>query len=427
MNNKQYKTVIDLINVILKFLIAYTLISILIIATLKSTDYVYQALWLIPASFISYFTGKYSKHIWTFLFSHVLLFVIYIFISTNAFITVYYTLFLTVLTILELKNRLKPEIVAKSNTSLLFISILLVMNILCYYLSYDKLNQLFFSLTFLYVLLYLLNMYLLNFERFFQNQENLSNVPIQKIRGTNNLLILFFGSFCFFVMLLFTNFPLKVILTSIGSFLLSILRFFISLFTSLFKHNSVQKEVLEEPVITPESPLPSYSESTSNLLEIIQNIILTLLTIAIIGAAIALLVFLLYKLYQHFYENKTNHFKDKTEFISPFDKKEDIPKESNKTSIFSRLTWLFGRTNNEQIRKSYYKAIKSHAESEQLTSNLTPSELSQFAFSSNSGLLSNNNIDHEKLNQLTLLYEKARYSKEECSKDEVVIVKQILK
>lgn len=426
MNNKQYQTIADLINVVLRFIIAYTMISILIISTLKRTDYVYQALWLLPAPFISYFIGKHCKHIWTFLLSHILLFIIYIVTSTNIFITIFYFIYLFVLSILELKNRLKSEIVAKSNTSLLLLSILLLMNILCFYMNLYQLNQLFISFVFIYVLLYLLNMYILNFERFFQNQENLSNVPINKIRGTNNLLILFFGSFCFVVMLLFTNLPLKGLLSGFGSFLLTILKPLFSLIASLFNSNTVPNEVVEDPVVTEESPLPVYNESTSKLFEIIQNIILTFITIAVIGAIIAILIYLFYKLYQRFYEKKQNNYKDKIEFISPFDKKEDIKKESNlKTSTF-RFTQLFGRSNSERIRKTFYKAIQSRGDSDQITGNLTPKELSKYAFTNNSGLLANT-TDPEKLEELTYLYEKARYSNEECSKEEVIKTKNLLK
>ena len=426
MNNKQYHLIIDLINTILRFMVAYSIISIIILFANIDPTFVVRALFLFPAPIISYFLGKYTKHIWSFLLLQLIMLAAYTLTTGNLIISIIYGLYLFVIIMTEFQQKLKVENPPKSNTSLLLLTAFLVISLYCNYLELTDLKQLFFIMVIVYILLHLLNMYLINFESFFQHNANMTNVPIHQIRNTNNTLILFFGSFCVFVMLIFTKLPLGGLLSSMGSLFLHILRAFLSIFNG---GNQDETPPVEEPIgsedISDSFPTGGQSEP-SFLIELIQKIALGLIALTLIAGIIAGIVYSLYKLYQLFYQKKSNNFRDKTEFISPFEKRENIKKEKQ-NSYKMNFRSLFGRTNNEKIRKHFYKAVTSHMDStEQLSSNLTPSQLSKYAISEGRGLLATPS-DPEKMKQLTTHYEKARYSNEECSKADILSVKNILK
>lgn len=264
-------------------------------------------------------------------------------------------------------------------------------------------------------------MYLINFERFFQTHSNITNVPIKDIQNTNYILLLFFSCLCIATMFIFTKFPLKAFLTMIGTILLGLIKAFFSLFkdkpiTSPIKN--IEPEQSSQPLGLLKATPPSI------IWQYIENILLGLFTIALVAGITALILFGLYRLYQLFYEKKFNNFRDKTEFISPFDKREHLKREEIGT-VVKKLFPLFGRTNNEKIRKYFYKAIITHNPKEKLSNYLTPMQLSQYALNIQTEQYRDDTIKKE-ADRLTEFYEKARYSKDECTNEDVSQVKDIL-
>ncbi len=425
MKNKQYHLVIDMINILLRFMVSYTLISFIILFVSIDSSAIVKALCLFPVPFISYIIGIRTKHIWTFIILHLLVLAAYTFTIGSILIRVVYGIYIIIITVTTFLKKIKIEETQKSNTTLLLIVIIFAMNLYCSYRKFSDLNQLFVVIVIIYVLLYLLNMYLLNFERFFQNHAAMSNVPIHQIKITNHVLILFFSSLCFFVMLLFTKFPLGELLKFLGNLLLGILRAFFSIFKGPSQEDV--PEIMDEPAADMGNAFPTIEPSEPSVIwELIQKILLGMFTLAIITAIIGLIVYGLYQLYKLFYAKKYNNFRDVTEFISPFEKKQNFKKGTLRTST----AIFFGfkvKSNSEKIRKHFHKAISVNTDSiDKLSKDLTPSELSGYALRKSSESLENH-IDLDKKKQLTAYYEKARYSNEECSKEEVQIVKNILK
>ncbi len=420
MNNRQYHLLIDLINILLKFLASFTLIGIAVLFTTKETGLVMNTFILLPAPFLSYSIRKYVKHIWSFLALHIIMAAAYTFTAANAFIFAFYTVYLVLLTIFALSSKLREDAPRKTNSSLLLLAVFAAMYLLNDYLGITGLNNLILLLVILFVLLYLLNMYLINFEGFFQNHSNMANVPIKQIRNTNHVLILFFSSFCIIVMLFFTRLPLKELLSLAGSFLLVLLRAFFALFNGKEKPAPTENGKPEQG-----APPLDFGEANppSLIWQYIQNILSVLFTIALIAGVIALILYGLYRIYQRFYENKNNYFQDKTEFISPFDSRE-VLKDNAPQAAAKRFGGIFGRSNNDKIRKLIYRAVTSHRKNDDLPGNLTPSQLSEYALGREKEL--SGNVDTQKVKELTAYYEKARYSREVCTKEEVHKVKHIL-
>jgi hypothetical protein len=224
-------------------------------------------------------------------------------------------------------------------------------------------------------------------------------------------------------MMLFTKLPFGNMVSSIGNSFITLLRYVLSfLFRGKKEIPSPPEEITRMDYSI--NTLPTVKEP-SPILDFILNLIFYLLSFVAIIGIIALIIYGFYKLYHLFYIDKIKNGEDHTEFLSPFDKKEKLEKVIKK-SPFKNLLDFFGRTNNEKIRKQYYKAIIKNVDPDQLGKGLTPSKLSEFAFNPESTLLKND-VDSDKVNMLTEHYEKARYSNVECSEEELQTVKTMLK
>jgi hypothetical protein len=421
MNSKRYDFIIDIINTLLGFLAAYPLLGIAILLITMDTGAVLGAFILLPAPVISYLIGRYLKHLWSFLALHVLMTAAYAFTTRNPFILTCYMIFLFLLLVISLNKRLQEEKFNKTNTSPYLLTTLAAMYFVNNYLGITALNGMLFLLVMVFILLYFLNMYLINFENFFKKHSSMADIPMKQIRTTNQLLILFFGCFCIIVMVFFTRLPLKGLLSAVGSILLSVLKFIFSLFPDSNKeappNENPNMEQATPPLGLPDAVPPSL------ILQYIENILLGLLTVAIIAGAIGLILYGLYRIYQLFYGKKYNELKDITEFISPFDKKERM-RRGTRTVWGGRFLPNFSESNNDKIRKLFYKAVLLRQNKDIIvTKNLTPLQLSEYVLT---GQIDKAGEKREAI-QLALYYEKARYSGEECSKDEVIKVKNLLK
>jgi hypothetical protein len=182
----------------------------------------------------------------------------------------------------------------------------------------------------------------------------------------------------------------------------------------------------EKEIINDDMGMEEVAGEPSEFMIFLSEILYYAAVIVIITAIIILIIYSLYRLYRYFYQKKFSVSKEeKIEFISPFQKENTSIYENRKTSKRKFLA-IFTKTNNERIRKHYYKAIVNHAKSEEVLPYLAPIQLSKYAFTSDNPILKETS-DPDKESELTNLYEKARYSDEECSKTEVMSVKNLLK
>lgn len=423
LNHKSYNLLIDFINVLLGFLASFALIGICIILTTRDTGSIYLSFILLPAPFISCLAIRYLKHIWSFLALHFILIAVYSFTGVNAFVTAFYVIYLILLTIIAFSKKLKPEPVVKTNSSLLFLSVFVILYLVNRYFDLADLDVLLLVLVTLFILLYLLNMYLINFEGYFKKQINLSDIPIRQIKSTNHMLMIFFACFCVLVMLFFTTLPLQSLLTTAGGLLLSLLRFVFSLFPNKSEETLPQENTQTEPL---PSPFQLTDEGKSSVIfEFIQNLVLGLLYVALIAGAAALVIYGLYRIYKLFYDKKNVSSRDRTEFISPFDKREKLPKETGK-KVYSRIFAVFSRSNNDRIRKLLFNAVTAQKKESRLTAALTPVQLSEYALTGQIGMSLDSPVK-EKVTELAAYYEIARYSTYECTKEDVSQVKNIIK
>ena len=136
-----------------------------------------------------------------------------------------------------------------------------------------------------------------------------------------------------------------------------------------------------------------------------------------------MVIYLLFQLYtsiKDFYKGlslKKSYKKEEREFVVSFDDVvTGIKKRAQRFKV--KLELPFNMTNSKKIRKLYHKLIKSY-------------KIKGFsAYSFNTPIEIESKVKEvlkKNISEATVIYEKARYNDEECSKEEVDKMKSFLK
>ncbi len=413
MKLKRTEIIIDLANMLQGFLVFYAFIAVLLFVLDSSP--LARTLWLLPSIILSYLIRCLSRHIWSFLGLHTILMLLYIFTAADLITAVFYGIYLVLLTMYSFYQKQRTD--KCSNTSFFYSSLFFFLYMVCRYFKLNGVLSFILMVFILFVLIHFLNMYLLNFDNFIKSHSSITNLPYYQIKNSNNTLIFFLLSLSLIIMYLFTWLPLDGFFVSLGKLLRFLLLSFLSLFSQQQENATKEKA---DAVLT--SMLPKASSNPSRFAEIMSAVFYWIGIIFITVAAITAVLYALYKLYQYFYAKNNNQLKDQVEFISPFVKTEVL----RKSSPFKRFIPSFGRSGNELIRKHFYKAVISSVTApEDLPKNLTPSELADYILKEDDGCALAGKEERKK--QLTKYYEKARFSNLDCTKEEVTLVRNLVK
>ncbi len=407
MNYKLRLIIADIIGIVQRFLVAYCIITVFLFQT--DTSAPLYNLGLIPIPFLSYLIERKAKHIWSFVLLHGALLPVYLIVAYSLDSAVFYSLYIILAAVFAYY--------AKNNRSQSNIFYMIFVFLIFYIGSAATkmlfLAQMTFYLALLFVVLHFLRKYLNNFTRYFQAHSSVVNIPFRQIRNTNNVLVIFLGLLCAFIILPSSGLQLNAILLQCAKALLQLLVFIISFF---MRDDS-------DPGLTAAGKNAGGLSAAkfSPLLQLIFRIIEWLILILLVIAILLLVTWSIYKIYQYFYRRNKNEIQDRVEFISPFTKKEAYKKASSRISIKR-----FGHSNPAAIRKYFFQAVSSSVDrNTYLQKDLTPTDLTGLIKSPS---LSDTPDSSAKQRQLiTEYYEKARYSNHDCSKEEVKRMKNLLK
>lgn len=407
MNYKLRVMLVEIMDILQKFIVAYTIITVSLYHINESAA-LYN-LGLLPIPFISYLIQKKTKHFWSFFLLHLCIYPIYILTTFHWAAIFLFCLYIGCTTLLSYFGRHRT--IGRNSLFLLLVFLVLYWGAMATGMTY--LVRFTFYMMIFYILSCMITLYLENFNRYIRNNSETKNIPYQQIRNTNNNIILFLGSSMVLSMIMFYRLPLNPLLAGVGRALVRMIGYLFS-FISF-------SETSQEEAPTQENEMFSPYFEPSPILEIIKRIIEVLMFVATVAVILAVIVFLLYKFYGLFYKAKKQNTNDVIEFISPFTKKESVKRESGR-SFFQK----FKRSNNGLIRKYFYKEVTSSLkDNEALPQHLTPLELTEFI--KLKGIGNDSDIAAQKRDQLAYYYDKARYSNEECSKEEVKKVKELLR
>ncbi|BCJ93473.1 hypothetical protein acsn021_10420 [Anaerocolumna cellulosilytica] len=445
MNNRKYLLYIEIIKAFLHYILYFAILCIGLKLLDRKTNVLLHFFLLLPAAYVSLAIQKRTRHIWSFFLLHVLMIGGYAFLAPSPIHILLYLPYMFALLISGFKTRLLEEERPAANASLYLVSIFILLYFAAKYFKLPEITSYLFCWLIIYVLLYYINMYLINFEKFFRTHAGLSNVPIQKIKSTNHTLVLFFASLSLGVMVLFQYIPLNKLIILLKEIVLSIIKSILS-FLKQFEGAETIPEQNSNDAPIDFSVFIDKEQVPSPFWEFFQKIITGFITFSVFAFVIGLVIFSLYKLYRLFYERKYTFLTDKTEFISPFDQKESLGFPTIKTFL-ERFRPAYGSAPRERIRKLFFKAVSSSTAYEEIKNSMTPKELSKIALGAQKEytLFTNKNQGQKKISypngvesltnyakgespqkQLTYYYEKARYGKEACTKEDLQRVKSLL-
>ncbi len=433
MNIRRHQLVIDMINLTMCFIPTYLTIATLLYYFDPQSPV--HTLSLLPVPILSYLIRKYTHYIWSFLLLHGVLLLGYLLLFTNIYLVTAACIYVVILAAVAYYRKNKR--IELENTSSLLLIPLILLYFICIYAGLAELQQLCFILSIVFALLYVVNEYLLNLERFVYNHEGMVNIPYHQIKNSNTVMVAFLCALILAAMLLFSQIPLGRLLSRVGQQIIRFLRYLISLIQ--FKEPEVAPLPEEEDMLIEDYPI----SEPSPLMEIIAQILQWVAIALAVVFAIAAILYTLYQIYQYFYLKSEEALKDRIEFLSPF-----VQRERSRKAPRKKLRNLFGRSNNAQIRKHFTQAVTASLTPDiTLDKSLTPSQLSDIILPSQS-TASMADKDHQiaenegnatdasgyahdpiqyKKMQITKYYEKARYSNEDCSKEEVRLLRKLLK
>lgn len=315
--------------------------------------------------------------------------------------------------IVMIGNSIRLRIVESSQEcpSLLLLSVFFIVYLFASYIEKEILmKQCFYELV-IFLILYMISKNLENTEKFIYLNRDTANFPIQQIKGVNRTLLCFFTIVMFGGMLLAPKIYPKSIIEKIGAILLLVLRW---LFSLIQGEEMSQKPYLD---IREDGNLGGYGfpieEGVPSKLAVFLQYLMEIFTVVFLIAVVLFGVgFGLYQIYKRFYamplssgkEEKKTNVVTVTESIPILRKKKELQEE------------LGGY--NKKIRYQYKKSVKRRRGKEQiLASSLTPTEIEN--------VLMRPIVDLEERERMIALYEKARYGKEECTKEDLEEVKRM--
>ncbi len=249
------------------------------------------------------------------------------------------------------------------------------------------------------LLVYFIDLHFKNIDSTLNNVNEMLNQPAQKIRKFNQKILLYFiagtGIFIFLALI----FRLDRGIVALGQGLLWLIRYLVSLIPkgeavseeSVFQEESIPESSQEDVEFEPVGPNPFWE-----FLEFVM-------TIAVVIALIALTIYALYRFYKWFYSRKPETISfDEFEETSIF--MEAKEKASKKRDFF----WSrFRLTNEKKIRRIYKKRLEIPMRKQEIIKvSDSPKEILE-------------KMPSEGLENLTELYEKARYSNQPITKEEV--------
>ena len=294
-----------------------------------------------------------------------------------------------------------------------FLGYFVLLFFVCALLKKSEPQNLIYWLTFAWLANFLVNMNLRSLNSYLYSRRGIANLPGKQIISTNRALMMVFSVLALVVMLVLPLIPLDHIVSSIGIAIRDFLRW-------VFSHFSAEEEAVVETVA--ESLAPSGQSAmlgdvkpTPAWLKMLYDIIFAVIAFAVSAGALVGIGYAILLLVHRFYK-PTAAAGDMQEFIDE-ETENSFIQDTEKKSSDSLFSSLFHP--NAAIRKRFKKQIQKGSASNKKAGNtipisLTPAELEEYA-----GL-----SDDERTRLLHTLYEKARYSKDGCTKEDVASLKK---
>lgn len=408
---KKITSINNLLTFFIEFLVFY--ISIFEGMILLKHDYkafIFPFI-ILPFLIASFFMRKFINNIIVFLLFHILLYVICFFLPLDSSEKTLIIFSLTIITILDFKfwskNSLRKRIV--NSPSIFFEIFFIIVLIHGTIVNYKEIIILSYALGLIFLLVKFITNYLDNLEVYIARNSNVKNVPIKQLISLNSSIFFIIIFLIFIILAIVKILNLEKYLYAPFEPILSFLKialatFFKYLFSIATDSSNPSFSEVEETIPVETATALSGNNAFTKVLETLFNIFVFLL--------VAFFCYLAIKIIYSYLRNNFSKNNIKTDKIEYLNSEKIIDNEEKINSKFS----LKPKNNNEKIRKIFYKRVKKNKKLN-INNKLTAKEISN-------KISKNDNVS---LEELTTLYEKARYSNINCSNEDVEKAKKVNK
>lgn len=312
------------------------------------------------------------------------------------------TVFVVLETIASIRHRLRAKAFPDNASPMLLILLLLAVIVGAYF-DLHMFDTLFAVLLGICILMYLFNIYMLNFLKYAHIEENKRTIPYRRITGTYHMLLGIFSLAAIAVMFIARFLPLGSVLGTLGDAALTALRFLVKLFSR------DKKEIPEEELTTEattratqaaQTMIPKGNTEPWWIWEFLQEVLFIVGKIAIVVGIAAGIAYAIYQIYKYFYA-KNMAATDKTESLLFADTSERFKRQE--ATFHNLLRRFFPRTHSERIRRDFTRLVET--QNTDINPTHTPRELLK-------------QPDKTEAEALASLYSQARYSDKECTKED---------
>lgn len=334
----------------------------------------------------------------------------------------------------SVRLRLKPAYERRECPPIAAVCLFFIVYLAASDMNRPQLLQISYYETFLFLILAAVYRSLANTSEFLKLNAGIHNLPSRQIKSLNKMLSGIFILALTAGMLVLQHLPVNFVQDGIGRALRIILRGIVSVFLWLFN----RKTGVEESGSVDEGIMPPLEAGeTSMLAQILDYILMTVIYLLLAAGALYFVVRVVYELYKRFYEQQKPEA-DESEFLW---KSPQIKERAAK--IRGKKEYQEGGSANQKIRRIYKKYIRRQfGRKAVIPSSLTPAELEGCIKAqkpeSKKGYINVQKLPEPEKNasvfktaqdieisengqecQHLFLYEKARYSQWECSKQDV--------
>lgn len=248
--------------------------------------------------------------------------------------------------------------------------------------------------------------YLENMRQFFVKNKRNTSIPYERIQWVGNVMMLVFLFCGAAVIFLFKDLSPDLILTALKNIMLGIVGWLLAFF--LKESNDVpQTEAFQAQIQMADMFTQEISEK-SQWLEILEQILATVLKAAVAAGIVFLAAYGIYRIYRKYKQKMPDEeIQESSTFLW---KEERVKKRKNRRTIRE----FFTGSNNMKIRKMYKKFVKGRMKKgRNLPASCTPEEIRIELFPEVSGGP-----------KMTEYYEMARYGIGECDRNTVEAMKE---
>lgn len=320
---------------------------------------------------------------------------------------------------------IKPDYAREESPAASCVILFLIVYAIAYAFDRRAVMQISYYEAFIYLILFVIHKNMSNTARFLKLNEGMKHMPAGEIKGISRMLLAVFVVFLIAGMILLQNMPIGQLLAALGTMVKNIMRSVLLLIIRLL---SGEGEAVEEmQSVGPETMLSAEAGEAPVFLQVLEQILMSALYIGMAAAVIYLTARVFYAFYKRFYAQQKNHG-DESEFLW----QNPLVKEHAQSVRAKREHWQGGSL-DKKMRYMYKKYIRKKAGKKSvIPAACTPQELEIYISTDKTV----ENMEKENAAGRTvqdaacrriMLYEKARYSTHECTRQDIDEMKKNLK